>query len=81
MCKTCKQGAGAKAPAEIPNKFQALIDSPSTRPYDPEERAIKTVHISEEQFISKILPAVQAAATEHVESRIESIRRKIDRTV
>lgn len=76
MCKTCKHGSGADAPAGVDNKFQALIDSPEIKEYSAEERDARTVAISEEHFVTDILPAMQAAADSHVDSRLAAIEKK-----
>ncbi len=77
MCNTCKHNAGASAPASA-NKFQTLIDSPDVQPYTSEERAAKTVEISEQQFVQTILPAIQVAADDHAQSRRDVIEQKIE---
>lgn len=76
MCDTCKHSAGADAPAGIPNKFQSLIESPEVLPYTAQEREEKTINLTEEDFVSKVLPAIQSAAESHVKARRASVEEK-----
>jgi hypothetical protein len=66
-----------RQPLQIPNKFQALIESPDIRLYSIAERASKSVALSSEDIKDHLLPRLLEAANEHVDNRKSCIEKKV----